>query len=1120
MRAILCLSAVVSASLASGQVTNRLPSRIQGHEWFTLSGNVRPVIASAHDEGLLPPSFAVPRMSIRFKMTPVQDAELTQLLANQQTPGSTGFHRWLTPEQYADRFGMTQADARTIADWLESFGFSEIDPAPSRTSISFSGNAAQVEAAFRTRLHAYLVNGETHFANAGDPVLPKELEGAIESISGLHDFRAKAQHVRRSATASRPNFTAGGEHSLTPDDFATIYNVKPLYAAGIDGTGEKIAVVGQSDININDIRAFRSAAALPRKDPIVVLAGPDPGTDADTETEADLDIEWAGGIARNATIIYVNSVDAIGSAEYAIEHNLAPVISISYGACEADIGSADLTSLSNLFRQANAQGITVLASSGDLGAAGCEAKDATVATHGLAVIAPASIPYVTSVGGTAIFNNIEWGATNNRAGGSALGYMLETAWNDTAEVGHLEASGGGKSAFFTKPVWQAGPGVPNDGARDVPDIAFTASPQDDGYLICSAGSCANGFWSSTGILDIVGGTSASAPAMAGIVALLDQAYGAPQGNINPELYALASFAQYTFHDIFPGANTVPCTVGTPDCTTGSEGYESGDSQYNQVTGLGSIDAVNLVGGWGESAPAAVLSPPGLRALVAGADGSLWSIDEQEHAVRYSQQTQSWTEISNLQITYLYVGSSTAMWAVDDFGNVYRWDPVSGTFELVPGNFWSVSVAADGDAWAIQAPPSAIFHFNASSKSWVPIPGQLSQIAVGSDGVVWGLNNYQQIYRFNPATGLFEYVPGSLASIYVGSDGGVWGINGSESTYHFNPLHQSWDGFGGSMANLSVGSNTNVWAWTSNYLPYKFSSLLEDWYSPYQLAYSVLASADGAAWANIEGEYVQLSPPMRTLNSWHEIPGQLVQLAAASDGNVWGINMFGQIYAFDSLKQQWTSIPGKLAQIAVARDGAVWGINPEGSVYRYDYATLNWDLMPGALTQVLPADNGDVWGINAQGSVYRFDAAAGDWITVAASFAQLSVGADGASWSIDSQSHVYRFDPSSGSFVLQPGLMAQISVGSSGNVWALDADGLIYRFDSSNQVWQSIPGQLAQIRVAFDGAVWGINSQQEIWRYNASTGSWDNIPGALTSLSLGSDAVIWGLNAEGATYYFE
>ncbi len=1112
-------AAVLLAGLNYGQVENG--ARIDGQHWLPIKANISPLVTIAEDRGEVEGSRLMPRMTIRFRMTPTQDRDLEQLLTEQQTRGNALYHQWLEPSDYAERFGVRERDAEAVAEWLREAGFTDIEVAPSRTSVSFSGSARQVEAALGTSIHSYVLRSEEHIGNAGPPGVPEAIAGLVESISGLHDFGPAPQHVRRtSAEGARPEFTDSSTdaHYLTPDDFATIYNVKPLYAAGIDGTGVKIAVAGESDIALSDIRSFRSAAGLPQKDPVVVLAGSDPGTKSGAETEADLDIEWAGGIAKNATIIYVNSTSAFTSASYAIEHNLAPILSISFGVCEAQMGTAELTSLANLFRQGNAQGITILASSGDTGAAACDAPTSTTATHGLAVLAPASIPYVTGVGGTTLLDGDEdFTANNNRGGGSARGYVSEEPWNDSQAYGTLEATGGGKSSVFSKPAWQMGADVPADGARDVPDVALAASPNRVAYLICSQGSCVSGFRSASGTLDLLGGTSCGPPGMAAIVALLDQMTGTAQGNINPELYALAGFAA-VFNFVGQGDNEVPCTSGSPDCTNGYEGYTWGIG-YGEVIGWGSVNAYALLNSWGEPAPVAIGAPPGgPPQVVAGSDTSLWALGFESGVYAYSAQTQSWALASSTTLTHLAVASSEDVWAVDFGGDVYRWNAGSQSFIQTPGSLSSIAVGGDGDAWGLNR-FDAIFHFDSGTQTWMQIPGSLSSIAVGFDGAVWGINAYQQILRFNPGLGSFEYVPGALNNIAVSADGGVWGINAAANVYHFDRLTQRWDEFqtGGFAFSLAVGSETNVWSAGERY-----NATLKDFFNTGAFnIQNVTASADGSAWGEDDfGRIQELSPATMALNSWHQIPGTLVQLSAASDGNVWGVNMFGQIYTFDPLVQRWSWVPGTLAQIAVARDGAVWGVNPEGSVYRYDYANGNWDQAPGKMAQVSPADNGDVWALDAQSAAYRFEESAQTWVQVASSLRQLSVGADGAAWGIDAQGNVERFDGQSGSFVLQPGSMVQVSVGSSANVWALDAAGSIYRFDTPAGTWQQVPGQLSQVHVAYDGSVWGIDSQEQIWRFNAATQGWDNIPGALQSLSLGCDAVVWGMNSSGATYYFQ
>ena len=346
----------------------------------------------------------------------------------------------------------------------------------------------------------------------------------------------------------------------------------------------------------------------------------DPGIVTGDVDEADLDLEWAGAIARNATIIYVNSANgAPDSLQYAIDQNLAPIVSISYGDCESNFTQSDINALVALAQQANAQGITVVGPAGDAGAADCDGDFAgrRVARLGLAVDIPASLPYVTGVGGTT-FKDLGtawssagqsfsvffgkgghgyWDSNNNSSNSSALSYVPETAWNDTLVDGVLDSSGGGRSIYFSKPSWQIGNGVPNDGRRDVPDVSLAASASHDGYLSCSLGSCVNGFRGSDNSLNVVGGTSLDAPAFAGIVALINQKTNSIQGNANPALYRLAATVPGIFHDVTDGGNQVPCRAGSQDCpSTGFMGYTAGNG-YDLATGLGSVDVSRLVNAW-------------------------------------------------------------------------------------------------------------------------------------------------------------------------------------------------------------------------------------------------------------------------------------------------------------------------------------------------------------------------------------------------------------------------------------------------------------------------------------------------------------------------------------------
>ena len=235
-----------------------------------------------------------------------------------------------------------------------------------------------------------------------------------------------------------------------------------------------------------------------------------------------------------------------------------------------------------------------MAASGDTGAADCDQSSEQVAKQGLAVDLPASVPEVTGVGGTESMEGTGqfWGPTNHGNGSSALSYIPERAWNDTASIGALLSTGGGASVLFAKPEWQRGAGVPDDKARDVPDVSFAAAMAHDPYQIYANGGPLH-----------VGGTSAPAPVFAGMLALLNQylvVTGSRShpglGNINPTLYLLAQSTPEIFHDGTVGSNIVPCATVSPNCSGGQFGFSSGVG-YDQATGLGSVDVYRLVTEW-------------------------------------------------------------------------------------------------------------------------------------------------------------------------------------------------------------------------------------------------------------------------------------------------------------------------------------------------------------------------------------------------------------------------------------------------------------------------------------------------------------------------------------------
>jgi len=538
--------------------------------------------------GPVEPTLNIAYASLAFQKSPAQQTALDTLLLEQQTSGSPNFHRWLTPEQFADRFGPSPSDVASVVQWLESEGLTVNDVARGRGFVTFSGAAAHIAGAFRTELHRYRVNGEIHIANATDPSVPAALAPLILGIQGLDDFRLQPLgKINPEATAP------DGTHSLAPDDLATIYSLNRLYGAGLDGTGQTLAVIGQSDFDVTQIRNFRSKYNLAPHDPKVVLYGPDPGVTG-SSIETYFDLEWAGAVARNATLIYVNSQSVTFSAANAIANNLAPVISFSYGYCEQQSPSGLATFFQALAQQANAQGITWVAAAGDIGAAACDI-DEPLAVKGTAVSFPASLPEITAVGG-AQFNEGSgtfWNASNGPNGASALSYIPETVWNESALFGSPVASGGGASVLYQKPFWQTGAGVPADNARDLPDVVFPAAYHDS-YSVCVFGNCGSGAY----------GTSLATQAFAGVVVLLNHYLtfngfippGSGAGNINPQLYLLAGAAPNVFHDITTGTNAISCAAATPNCVQGKLGFPAA-AGYDQASGLGSVDAFNLIAAW-------------------------------------------------------------------------------------------------------------------------------------------------------------------------------------------------------------------------------------------------------------------------------------------------------------------------------------------------------------------------------------------------------------------------------------------------------------------------------------------------------------------------------------------
>src|SRR4029077_9131063 len=297
---VLLLSAV---SFAQTFARDRVRGPVDDSQMSIVAGNVHAFAKPEFDQGRADGNMKINRAAIVFRPSPAQQSALEALLASQQDRTSSSYHKWLTPEQYADRFGMTRNDLAKVSAWLQSKGLTVDETARGRNRVFFTGTVAQIEDTFRAEIHHYEVSGEAHFANATELSVPAAFAHTVLSFGNLNNLHPKPRARRPS-----PKFTSStsGNHFLAPNDFATIYDLGPLYAAGFDGTGETIAVVGDSAITLSDIDAFRSLSGLPANEPqVITVAGTGTPTHNSDEVEADLDLEWSGAVAKGANIIYV-----------------------------------------------------------------------------------------------------------------------------------------------------------------------------------------------------------------------------------------------------------------------------------------------------------------------------------------------------------------------------------------------------------------------------------------------------------------------------------------------------------------------------------------------------------------------------------------------------------------------------------------------------------------------------------------------------------------------------------------------------------------------------------------------------------------------------------------------
>jgi subtilase family serine protease len=559
-----------------------------------------PMNLTAMNEGPAPAGARLERMLLLLAPSAAQQQALTAELGNLQNPASAEYHRWLTPAAFADAYANSAEDVAAVAAWLQSEGF-QVAPLPAgRGWIEFSGTAAEVEQAFHTQVESVATAGGTRAVLAGDISVPAALQPLVQglvSLDGAVSTAALTTPLPVSAAAeleARTSLT--NAEALTPQLAAQLLHLDTLHASGVNGTGETIAIAARSNVSGSDVAAFRTAFALPASPLKIVLNGADPGLTSD-QAAATLAASWAGAAAPGAQIVLVpaattGATDGVDLSLAAIvDQALAHTVAVGHSACEAALSPAHQAFYSALYRQAAAEGMAVIAASGDSGPAACHAagSDAPVSS-GYGVNALASTPWNTAVGVAA------FGAGGPAAGSSAL-----AAWSPASAADAAYAGGGGSSTLYAAPSWQPIPTELSQGTgktaihnRLLPDVALpvaAGTSGNPGLAFCLSGSTL----ASGCTLVRSGGSSAAAALFAGVAALVAQKNGA-QGNLAPNLYAL-SRESGIFSDVREGSAQLKCVAGSPGCGATEQIGFAASAGYDLATGLGAVNAQYLVSEW-------------------------------------------------------------------------------------------------------------------------------------------------------------------------------------------------------------------------------------------------------------------------------------------------------------------------------------------------------------------------------------------------------------------------------------------------------------------------------------------------------------------------------------------
>ena len=492
-----------------------------------LTGDISPAVGVSHRVGDLP---ADRQLNVAVPLKLRDTAGLDRFLADVADPHSPSYGHYLTPSQFADRFGPSRQAFDQVSAYLRARGLKVTGT--NGQAVDATGTTAQVTAAFATPIGRYDRDGKRFFANDRNPVLPASIAGLVQGVSGLNDYAVRHHTVQNHAAPS----------GLGPAALRSIYDTNGI---GADGSGQTVALWEFDGYKKSDISTYDQQFGLGSPAPTTV---PVDGANYDSspgqgQAEVSLDIEIVQAMApKAATLVYeAPNTDAgeLDMANQIVKENKAQVVSISWGLCEQDSTSSTMTSVDNAFKQGAAQGQSFFAASGDSGSKDCSRSDSGASV--VAVDFPASSPNVTGVGGTTL------------TVGSNNSYGSETVWNNS-----IGSTGGGVSKVFAAPSWQTGV----NGKRTVPDVASDGDP-NTGYSVYTGGQ-----W------QVYGGTSCAAPMWAGWAALYNQKAKARLGAGNAAIYGLKG---NTFHDV----------------TTGDNGDFKAGPGYDETTGWGSYDGARL-----------------------------------------------------------------------------------------------------------------------------------------------------------------------------------------------------------------------------------------------------------------------------------------------------------------------------------------------------------------------------------------------------------------------------------------------------------------------------------------------------------------------------------------------